>query len=57
MPKFQMSVIFLNDYQDELHYFFAVDNPELMAGVTSLSKLLNLPNHPDHFVLLQVISQ
>lgn len=36
-------------------YFFAVDNPELMAGVTSLSRLLNLPHHPDHFVLLQVI--
>ncbi|KAK2567291.1 RNA transcription [Acropora cervicornis] len=32
-----------------------VDNPELMAGVTSLSKLLNLPNHPDHFVLLQAV--
>lgn len=32
-----------------------VDNPELMAGVMSLSKLLNLPNHPDHFVLLQAV--
>ena len=32
-----------------------VDNPDLKAGVTSLAKLLNLPEHPDHFVLLQVL--
>ncbi|XP_068681780.1 RNA transcription, translation and transport factor protein-like [Montipora foliosa] len=33
----------------------SVDNPDLKAGVTSLSKLLNLPHHPDHFVLLQAV--
>lgn len=32
-----------------------VDNPDLKAGVASLSRLLTLPEHPDHFVLLQVI--
>ena len=32
----------------------AVDNPDLKAGVSSLSRLLSLPEHPDHFVLLQV---
>lgn len=32
-----------------------VDNPDLKAGVASLSKLLSLPEHPDHFVLLQAI--
>ncbi|RMX57383.1 hypothetical protein pdam_00016020, partial [Pocillopora damicornis] len=31
-----------------------VDNPDLKAGVASLSRLLSLPEHPDHFVLLQV---
>lgn len=32
-----------------------VDNPDLKAGVASLSRLLSLPEHPDHFVLLQAI--
>ena len=32
----------------------SVDNPDLKAGVASLSRLLSLPEHPDHFVLLQV---
>ena len=32
-----------------------VDNPDLKAGVMSLSKLFSLPQHADHFVLLQVI--
>lgn len=32
-----------------------VDNPDLKAGVMSLAKLLNLPEHEDHFVLLQAI--
>lgn len=32
----------------------AVDNPDLKAGVASLSRMLNLPEHPDHFVLLEV---
>ena len=35
-------------------FVIAVENPDLKAGVTSLSKLLSLPEHPDHFVLLQV---
>ena len=35
-------------------FLIAVENPDLKAGVTSLSKLLSLPEHPDHFVLLQV---
>ncbi|KAJ7330763.1 hypothetical protein OS493_021693 [Desmophyllum pertusum] len=32
-----------------------VDNPDLKAGVTSLSRLFSLPQHPDHFVLLQAV--
>lgn len=32
-----------------------VDNPDLKAGVASLSRLLSLPEHPDHFVVLQAI--
>lgn len=32
-----------------------VDNPDLKAGIMSLAKLLNLPEHEDHFVLLQAI--
>ena len=38
-----------------LQFTIAVDNPDLKAGVMSLSKLLSLPQHADHFVLLQVI--
>lgn len=34
----------------------SVDNPDLKAGVTSLARLLNLPEHHDHYVLLQVRS-
>ncbi|XP_031554612.1 RNA transcription, translation and transport factor protein-like [Actinia tenebrosa] len=31
------------------------DDPDLKAGIISLSRLLNLPEHHDHFVLLQAI--
>jgi len=33
------------------------DDPDLKAGITSVSKLLNLPHHDDHMVLLQAISK
>jgi hypothetical protein len=35
-------------------FFYAADDPDLKAGVTSLARLLNLPEHHDQFVLLQV---
>jgi len=40
---------------DESLVNLTVDNPDLKAGVMSLSKLLSLPQHPDHFVLLQAV--
>lgn len=40
---------------DESLINLTVENPDLKAGVTSLSKLLSLPEHPDHFVLLQAL--
>lgn len=40
---------------DESLINLSVDNPDLKAGVMSLSKLLNLPQHRDHFVLLQAV--
>lgn len=40
---------------DETLINLTVENPDLKAGVTSLSKLLSLPEHPDHFVLLQAV--
>ncbi|KAM7435790.1 hypothetical protein ABFA07_014302 [Porites harrisoni] len=40
---------------DESLINLTVENPDLKAGVTSLSKLLSLPEHHDHFVLLQAL--
>jgi len=33
------------------------DDPDLKAGVMSLAKLLSLPDHPDHTVVLQAVSR
>jgi len=41
------------DVSDEL-LNLTVEHPDLKAGVTSLARLLNLPEHHDHYVLLQV---
>ena len=37
-----------------MYFFSSADNADLKAGITSVSKLLDLPDHYDHFVLLQV---
>ena len=37
-----------------LPVFYSADNPDLKAGVISLARMLSLPEHDDHFVLLQV---
>ncbi|KAK3750024.1 hypothetical protein QZH41_008661 [Actinostola sp. cb2023] len=42
------------DVSDEL-LNLTVDNPDLKAGVMSLARLLNLPEHHDQYVLLQAI--
>lgn len=33
------------------------DDPDLKAGVMSLAKLLGMPDHPDHTVVLQAVSR